>query len=98
MSPARGVLAKTLKDFGRKQFLDFARKSHPETMQLTACQTSLCSEMEVNPDQAGRALPGHEAASPTVAWIKILFVTPEHFQRLPGGFFPTELIIHVPFP
>ncbi len=40
MGPAADVLPETLEQFKGEQFLDLARQSHPERMQLSAPQTS----------------------------------------------------------
>src|SRR6266536_881823 len=48
--------------------------------------------------QALRCFAVHEAACPAVTWIKVLFVSPEHFQFWTKRLLPTQLVVHVPFP
>src|SRR2546421_10627351 len=54
--------------------------------------------LHLYPDQTGRAVACHESASPTVAGIKELLVTPKHFQVRAGGFLPPNFVVVVPFP
>jgi hypothetical protein len=55
-------------------------------------------KVDLNLDETGCALMGHESAAPAVGWVEVLLVTPKHFQCSAGRFFPTQPVIDMSFP
>ena len=56
------------------------------------------SVRDINPNQASRAFSSHESVGPAILGIKVLLITPEHFERGAGWLLPNELLINVPLP
>src|SRR2546430_15876602 len=51
-----------------------------------------------NANQPGRSRASHQRLGPTVWWIKVLFVTPDHFQFRAVRFLPNYPLIDISLP
>ena len=103
MRPATGVLPQAFGCVAGKEFLEFPRESHLETMQekcafLKERRLGKPSLLDFYLHQTGGALACHESVSPAVSWIEELFVAPKQLQVCAGRFLPSDFIVDVPFP
>src|SRR6266566_10159108 len=53
---------------------------------------------DINPNQTGRTGARHEGFRPAILGIKVLLITPEHFESGAGRLFPNELVILMTLP
>ena len=53
---------------------------------------------DINPNQTGRTGARHEGFRPAILGIKVLLITPEHFESGAGRLFPNDPLINVSLP